>query len=159
MRLRLSRFKGSIFALFALLGALHPAFADSKPASSIPSANLIQPADLAAALQNPHAQKTLILQIGFHALYAQARIPDAQYVGAAGEDKGLRALRRRVAALPKNTAIVIYCGCCPWNHCPNVGAAFAVLRDLGFTKLKVLYIADNFGADWVDKGYPVTKGT
>ncbi len=32
------------------------------------------------------------------------------------------------------------------------------LQTLGFTNLKVLYIANNFGADWVDKGYPVAKG-
>jgi len=24
--------------------------------------------------------------------------------------------------------------------------------------VKVLYISDNFGANWVDKGYPVAKG-
>jgi hypothetical protein len=29
---------------------------------------------------------------------------------------------------------------------------------MGFTKVKVLYIADNFGTDWVDKGYPSVKG-
>ena len=29
---------------------------------------------------------------------------------------------------------------------------------MGFTHLKVLYIADNFGANWVAKGYPVAKG-
>jgi hypothetical protein len=29
---------------------------------------------------------------------------------------------------------------------------------MGFTNVKVLYIADNFGKDWVDKGYPVAKG-
>jgi hypothetical protein len=29
---------------------------------------------------------------------------------------------------------------------------------MGFTNIKVLYIANNFGADWVDKGYPVAKG-
>jgi hypothetical protein len=28
---------------------------------------------------------------------------------------------------------------------------------LGFTHVKVLYIADNFGDDWVNPGYPVTK--
>jgi rhodanese-related sulfurtransferase len=32
------------------------------------------------------------------------------------------------------------------------------LRALGFTNVKVLYIADNFGTNWVDKGYPVAKG-
>jgi hypothetical protein len=29
---------------------------------------------------------------------------------------------------------------------------------MGFTNVKVLYIANNFGADWVEKGYPVAKG-
>jgi hypothetical protein len=29
---------------------------------------------------------------------------------------------------------------------------------MGFTNVKVLYIADNFGADWVERGYPVAKG-
>jgi hypothetical protein len=31
------------------------------------------------------------------------------------------------------------------------------LHGRGFQEIKVLYIADNFGTDWVDKGYPVTK--
>jgi hypothetical protein len=25
---------------------------------------------------------------------------------------------------------------------------------MGFTQVKVLHIAENFGTDWVDKGYP-----
>jgi hypothetical protein len=29
---------------------------------------------------------------------------------------------------------------------------------MGFTNVKVLYLADNFGANWVDKGYPVERG-
>jgi hypothetical protein len=29
---------------------------------------------------------------------------------------------------------------------------------MGFTNVKVLYLADNFGADWVDRGYPVERG-
>jgi hypothetical protein len=29
---------------------------------------------------------------------------------------------------------------------------------MGFTNVKVLYIADNFGTNWVDKGYPTAKG-
>jgi hypothetical protein len=29
---------------------------------------------------------------------------------------------------------------------------------LKFTQVSVLYIADNFGADWVDHGYPVAAG-
>ena len=29
---------------------------------------------------------------------------------------------------------------------------------MGFKNVKVLYIAHNFGQDWVEKDYPVTKG-
>jgi thiosulfate/3-mercaptopyruvate sulfurtransferase len=53
---------------------------------------------------------------------------------------------------------VLYCGCCPWSHCPNVHTAYQELQALGFTSVKVLYIADDFGTDWVDKGYPTAKG-
>ena len=151
--------KLALIALWVLIAASNPALADLKPASSIPAASLIRPADLAATLRSGTAPKPLILQIGFRTLYAQAHIPGAEYVGAASDDKGLRSLRERVAGLPKDSAIVIYCGCCPWNRCPNVGEAFAALQALGFTELKVLYVADDFGTDWVSKGYPVTKGT
>ena len=145
-------------ALWVLMIAYVPAAVGAAPASSIPAAALIQPAELAAALQAGAASKPVVLQVGFRTLYDQAHIPGADYTGAAGEDQGLRGLRERVAKLQNDTAIVIYCGCCPWSHCPNIAAAFAVLRDLGFTKLKVLYIPNNFGSDWVDKGYPVEKG-
>ena len=29
---------------------------------------------------------------------------------------------------------------------------------MGFRNVRVLYIANNFGVDWLDKGYPVSKG-
>jgi hypothetical protein len=60
--------------------------------------------------------------------------------------------------LGSDTLIVIYCGCCPWSHCPNIAAAYDTLHGLGFRRVKALYIADNFGNNWVDAGYPVTKG-
>jgi thiosulfate/3-mercaptopyruvate sulfurtransferase len=146
-----------IVAVWMLVAAWDLALAAPKPASSIPSADLIQPAQLAATLRNPGLPKPLILQVGFRTLYDQAHITGAEYVGAAGEQEGLRQLRARVSALPKDTAIVIYCGCCPWSHCPNMAAAYDLLHALGFTAVKALYIADNFGSDWVDKGYPVAK--
>jgi hypothetical protein len=39
-----------------------------------------------------------------------------------------------------------------------VKPAYEALRDLGLTKLKVLYIPNNLGTDWVNKGYPIEKG-
>ena len=141
-----------------LLSQSGPALAQHIPAASITAADLIQPADLAANLKSASALKPLILQVGFRTLYAQAHIADSEYVGAAGEDAGLQLLRNRVAKLAKETAIVIYCGCCPWSKCPNIAAAYDALHDLGFKNVKVLYFADDFGTNWVDKGYPTTKG-
>jgi rhodanese-related sulfurtransferase len=132
--------------------------ADAKPASSIPSAALIQPAELAASLKDGKAPRPLILQIGFKILFAEAHISGAEYVGPGGQDEGVQALRARVAKLSKDAPIVLYCGCCPWTRCPNVAAAYDELHALGFTNVKVLYIAENFGADWVERGYPTDKG-
>jgi rhodanese-related sulfurtransferase len=91
-------------------------------------------------------------------LYTQAHIPGSEYIGPASSETELQSLRKRVESLSRNKFIVLYCGCCPWSHCPNVKPADDALRAMGFTNVKVLYIADNFGADWVEKGYPVGKG-
>ena len=178
MHFQLIKFTSAIVAC-VLIGAANPALAAPKPAApppaapqpaapqpatprpaaSIPAASLIQPADLAALLQSSAASKPLILQVGFHTMYVQSHITGAEYAGPANEEWGLQRLRERVAALPKDAPIVIYCGCCPWNRCPNVGEAFAALQGLGFTHVKVMYVAENFGDDWVNKGYPVAKGS
>lgn len=144
------------FALI-LLSQSGTALAEKIPAASIPASDLMEPADLAANLKSATAPKPLILHVGFRTLYLQAHIPESEYVGAASDDAGLEQLRARVAKLTKDTSIVIYCGCCPWNHCPNIGAAYTALHALGFTRVKVLHIADNFGDNWVEKGYPVAK--
>jgi len=144
--------------VFVLLSASGPALAQHQPAASIPAADLIQPVDLAANLKSASTPKALILHIGFRKLYAQAHIPGSEYVGAARDDAGLQLLRGRVAKLSKDSMIVIYCGCCPWSDCPNIAAAYDALHALGFKQVKALYIASNLGTNWIDKGYPITKG-
>ncbi len=151
------KFFSASVAVWILMVAMNPALAETKPAASLPPADLIQPADFAASLQTSSVPKPLILQVGFRTMYDQSHIPGSDYAGPGNTPAGLHVLSDRVAALPKETAIVIYCGCCPWSHCPNIAAAYDTLHELGFTKVKVLYIADNFGTDWVDKGYPATK--
>ncbi len=146
-------------ALTLSLAASGAAAASAADAGGVDQAHLIQPAELAAMLRSPVAAKPLVVQIGFRILYEQAHIPGAEYVGAASEAAGLDTLRARVKALPKSAAIVLYCGCCPWSRCPNVEPAYAALKAMGFKNAKVLEIPDNFGADWVDKGYPVTRST
>ncbi|HTB96374.1 MAG TPA: rhodanese-like domain-containing protein [Terracidiphilus sp.] len=125
-------------------------------ASAIPQNALVQPADVAKMLQS--GGKTVIFQVGSHLMFSQAHIPGAEYAGPDSQAVGLDLLASKVAALPKNALIVIYCGCCPWNRCPNMGPAYQRLLALGFTNVKAMYVASNFGDDWVGKGYPVEKG-
>jgi thiosulfate/3-mercaptopyruvate sulfurtransferase len=125
---------------------------------AIPQAHLITPEELSKSLRSSNAKKPLLFAVGPHTLYAQAHIPGSEYIGAGSSQAGQQKLAERVKGLPHNTPIVIYCGCCPWGHCPNMHPAYQTLKSLGFTNVKALYIADNFGTDWVNKGYPVATG-
>lgn len=127
-------------------------------ASMVPASRLISPEELVKVLQSSNGEKPLMIQVGSHVLYSQAHIPGSEYIGPAASESGLQQLRRRVESLPKDKFIILYCGCCPWSHCPNVKPADDALHAMGFTRVKVLHIANNFGADWVEKGYPVAKG-
>lgn len=126
-------------------------------AGSIPASRLMNPEDLVKLLQSGK-EKPLMLQVGSHMLFLQAHIPGSEYVGPASNEAGLQLLRKRVESLPRTKFIILYCGCCPWSHCPNIKPADDALQSMGFTNVKVLYISDNFGTDWVDKGYPTAKG-
>ena len=130
----------------------------SAQATAIPTSRLINPEDLVKLLQTSGKEKPLMIQVGSHVLFSQAHIPRSEYIGPASSESGLQQLRKRVESLPRTKFIVLYCGCCPWSHCPNVKPADDALQALGFTNVKVLYIADNFGTNWVDKGYPAAKG-
>lgn len=136
------------FLAFTLL-PLHAQFAAS--ASVIPKDRLVQPDQLHRQLE-AHAP-LLILQVGSRVLFQEAHIPGAEYVGPGSQPEGLAALRARVQRLPRTQPIVLYCGCCPWDKCPNVGPAWQLLHSMGFTHVRALYIAQNFGADWVGRGY------
>jgi len=146
-----------LIALFAAITALTIAQALAQ-ATAIPTSRLINPEDLVKLLQTSGKEKPLMIQVGSHVLFSQAHIPGSEYIGPASSDSGLQQLRKRVESLPRTKFIILYCGCCPWGHCPNVKPADDALQALGFTNVKVLYIADNFGTNWVDKGYPVAKG-
>lgn len=121
------------------------------------SAALIQPEELSKIFQSG-SMKPIVLYVGLLFLYAQAHIPGAEFIGPASNPKSLDELRKHVAALPKNSFIVLYCGCCPWSHCPNIRPAYKELRAEGFTGVKVLFLAHSFGIDWAEKGYVVEKG-
>jgi thiosulfate/3-mercaptopyruvate sulfurtransferase len=148
----------------AVLAAFFGVFAQAQfgapaenSAFSIAQAQLIQPQELNRLLHAGGADKPLVLQVGSRVLFAQAHIAGSEYVGPGSQPEGLQQLKTRVSMLPRKTFIVLYCGCCPWNRCPNIAPAIRLLHDLGFTRVKALYLADNLGTDWVEKGFPVER--
>ncbi len=146
-----------LITLFAAV-VFAAASTDTAPQRELPpgSPALIQPEQLVAALKG--SAKPAVLYVGPKFLYAQAHISGAEFIGPAADAESLDRLRKRAAALRKTSAVVLYCGCCPWEHCPNIRPAYKELQKLGFRNVKALYLADSFGTDWAEKGYPVEKG-
>lgn len=115
------------------------------------SKQLIEPSALAKVIQSGK-DLPVIISVG-----PGGTIPNSIETGMAKEKDNLDTLKNKLKALPKDTKIVIYCGCCPFEHCPNVRPAIAVLKDLKFTNYQLLDLPHNIKADWIDKGYPVLK--
>lgn len=112
---------------------------------------LLEPASLA---------KTLAVGKDLPVIYSVgpgALIPHSIAIGMTTEAENLATLKQALAGLPRDTAVVIYCGCCPFAHCPNVRPAIAALKELKFTHFKLLNLPQNIKADWIDKGYPTAK--
>jgi thiosulfate/3-mercaptopyruvate sulfurtransferase len=152
----------TFFALICFLPQCQAQFSDDAAsqvnASSIPQSQLIQPDILNRILQAGGIQNPLVLQVGSRVMYNQAHIPGSIYAGPGSQPDGLKLLENMVSGSPKSKFIVLYCGCCPWTRCPNVGPSYKRLHDLGFNNVKVLYLANNFGDDWLYKGYRVEQG-
>lgn len=116
----------------------------------------VQPADLAKELENSKTAPTVIY-VGFQRLYSAGHIKGAVYHGTAGNPEGLKEFTSWASALPRTTSLVIYCGCCPMERCPNIRPAFKTLQDLGFKKIRVLLLPNDFATDWAAKGLPYDK--
>jgi thiosulfate/3-mercaptopyruvate sulfurtransferase len=127
-------------------------------AAELAAAVEIEPAALARLLQESKGEKPVVLHVGFKNFYGQSHIPASDYAGPGSTPEGLDLLRKRVESLSRKQFIVLYCGCCPWDKCPNAKPAYDALHAMGFSNVKVLHIAENFGANWSNAGLPVAKG-
>lgn len=137
-----------------LLLVMHTAvFAQAKPpAQQNPwsRSELLAPAELARTIETQaKEQQPLILSVG-----PAAMIKGSVDLGAASDKQGLNKLKAILTAQPKDKEIVIYCGCCPFTHCPNIRPAFNLLKEMHFTQAKLLNLEHNIRTDWIDKGYP-----
>jgi thiosulfate/3-mercaptopyruvate sulfurtransferase len=114
------------------------------------SAQLESPEALAKIINDPTAKQPLVFCIG-----PSAMIKGSIDIGPAKEDSNRVKFRHQLDHLPKDADIVIYCGCCPFEHCPNVRPAFSLLNQLKFTHQKLLNLEHNIKIDWINKGYPL----
>ncbi len=154
MNLNRARQKSKAMLAAGLVLTTAGVFAFAQEAQSDPwSANeLIQPADLAKIIQSGKAP--VILSVAFPVLYKGKHIVHAINAGPTSKPEGIEALKNAVAKLPKDADLVIYCGCCPMVKCPNIRPAYRTLKELGFTRIRVLSVPTNLHTDWVSKDYP-----
>lgn len=112
---------------------------------------LMEPATLA---QTMAAKKDvpLVISMGPGAL-----IPNSVDIGPGNEAENIAELKSLLATKKKTDKVVVYCGCCPFDRCPNVRPAIAALKDAGFTNYYLLNLKTNLKTDWIDKGFPTMK--
>ena len=112
--------------------------------------DLMSPASLAAMIKNPKASKPVIFNIG-----VVENIKGARNMGGASEKENLARFKKALSTTPKTSTVVVYCGCCPFDRCPNIRPAFTALQAAGFKNGKLLNLPTNIKVDWINKGYPV----
>ena len=118
---------------------------------------LIEPADLTKLLSDKQ-KRPLVLSVGPAAVFKMGHVPGAQFIGPASTPDGIQALKTAVEKVPHDANVIVYCGCCPWDKCPNIRPAFRTLQELGFTNVHALHLPHNFGKDWSGAGYAFDKG-
>ncbi len=147
---------GALWGPAASLAHPYPTRAKAVHARAA-SGGTIAPRDLLKLMHGPKASRPLVLQVGFKVLYDGGHIPGSTFAGPASSPGGLADLDRVVSGVSRGREIVVYCGCCPWQHCPNVRPALAELHRLGFHDVRALYIPRDFYADWIQQGLPVAR--
>jgi thiosulfate/3-mercaptopyruvate sulfurtransferase len=133
----------------------------ASPAASEPwtDAETVKPADLVKEMTDGKgANRPVVVCTGFRILYEGAHIPGAVFHGPASKPEGLDDLKKWAQGIPRSSKVVVYCGCCPFDHCPNIRPAFETLHAMGFQHSRVLVLPNNFAKDWVGQRYAYDKG-
>ena len=144
--------KLAIIKLFIVTGMLFFGFEGKAQApENWTSKQLVEPSELATTISTK-TDVPLIISVG-----PSANIPNSIDIGMVNNTAGLSKLKAQLKNLAKDKKIVIYCGCCPFEHCPNVRPAIDALKELKFTNYYLLNLPHNIKKDWIDKGYPISK--
>lgn len=153
MKINKSKRSNAIVAIS--LAALLPMFLLSFVAQQTEpwtSNQLMEPADLAATISDPQSPQPFVISVGPGAV-----IKGSRETGPASQKANLKKLENQLDTLRRDANIVIYCGCCPFNKCPNIRPAFTLLNKMGFRNHKLLNLSHNVKTDWIDRGYPLSE--
>ncbi|MBN4081713.1 rhodanese-like domain-containing protein [bacterium AH-315-C07] len=113
---------------------------------------LLQPITLAKILNDSLAPIPLIYSLGPSGL-----IKNSIDIGEGKNKQNIEKFRKELSKLPKDADIVIYCGCCPFEDCPNIRPPFNLLNEMKFINHKLLNLPQNLKVNWIDKGYPMSE--
>lgn len=130
----------------------------TAPTDPWTSAQTVEPAALVKELNGPRSSRPVVVSVSPRAIYIGGHIPGAVFQGPGFNAQAIDGLKHWAERLPRSTNLVVYCGCCPLVHCPNLRPAFRALQSMGFTRLRALILPTNFYTDWYSKGYPTAKG-
>lgn len=149
----INKFSRLLFVSILLANTLpYSCYAQQSQTEPWSEKQLLAPAVLAEKLSSGKAANTYIFNIG-----PSGKIKNSITIGATQEAKNIALLKKKLAQVPKNSEVVIYCGCCPFQHCPNIRPAFMLLNEMKFTNARLLNMPKNLKVDWIDKGYPMQK--
>jgi thiosulfate/3-mercaptopyruvate sulfurtransferase len=144
-------------AIFGAAWCLLPLTRAQNVTNPWSASDTVQPSELAKELGESKSAPT-VLFVGFQRLYSSGHIKGSQFHGSGGSAEGLAKIKAWASSVPRSTNLVLYCGCCPMEHCPNVRPAYTALREMGFMKLRILILPTSFAVDWAEKGLPYEKG-
>lgn len=113
---------------------------------------LIHPEELAKKINDSNSLEPVVFNVG-----PVDQIKTAINIGAVTSEESFKKFRFEVSRIAKEKEIVVYCGCCTSQNCPNIRPAMKYLSEAGYKKAKVLDIPTGIKEDWVQKGYPVEK--
>lgn len=115
------------------------------------SDQLVEPAILASKISQNDVNDILIVSVG-----PDAVIKNSVDIGATQEKENIKKLENYLENVSKDKEVIIYCGCCPFDRCPNIRPAFILLNNMRFKNAKLLDIPKNIKVNWIDNDYPTS---
>lgn len=112
--------------------------------------DLLDPEKLANWMSEEKINPKRIISIGFENV-----IQNSVDLGPANNPAKLDELRAYLEKIPKDSEIILYCGCCPFKDCPNIRPAMKLAKEMNLERAKLLNIENNIRTDWIDHGYPI----